>query len=92
MDKTAAENQIFALLARRKAGATICPSEVARALVAGSASWHELMPGIRQVAADLARNGRLVVTRGGVSVDAIAPGGPVRLGLPVPAPRRGLPY
>jgi len=40
------------------------------------------MPHVRQVAQALAQQHRLRVTRGGVLVDATAPGGPIRLGLP----------
>ncbi len=71
---------IFALLERRRPGATICPSDVARALSADEATWRASMPAIRRVAAGLARQGRLTVTRRGVEVDAEAPGGPIRLG------------
>lgn len=85
MEDAVVEKQIFVLLAQRNAGATICPSEVARALVSEGGPWRELMPGIRQLAAALARDGRLVVTRGGAPVEATAPGGPIRLGLPVQA-------
>jgi len=76
------EDHIFALLARRQPGLTICPSEVARALVPGGGAWREHMLQIRQVAQALANGGRLQVTRGGVPVEATAPGGPIRLGLP----------
>ena len=41
------------------------------------------MPHVRQVAQALAQQHRLRVTRGGVLVDATAPGGAIRLGLPV---------
>ena len=41
------------------------------------------MPHVRQVAQALAQQHRLRVTRRGVLVDATAPGGPIRLGLPV---------
>jgi len=44
------------------------------------------MPHVRQVARALARQQRLRATRGGVLVDATAPGGPIRLGLPVDDP------
>lgn len=74
------EAQIFGLLALRRDGATICPSEVARALVPEEARWRALMPQVRQVAQRLAVAHRLSVTRGGVSVDATMPGGPVRFG------------
>ena len=76
------EERIFALLSMRQPGATICPSEVARALVPEGDAWRERMPQVRQVAQALAQQHRLRVTRGGVPVDAIAPGGPIRLGLP----------
>ena len=77
------EAQIFALLAQRKPHTTICPSEVARALVPEGGDWRHYMPQVRQVARALARQQRLRATRGGVLVDATAPGGPIRLGLPV---------
>ena len=76
------EAQLFALLDRRRDGATICPSEVARALAGVDGVWRELMPRVRQVAQRLADEGRLRVTRGGEPVDATAKGGPVRLGRP----------
>ena len=77
------EAQIFALLAQRKPHTTICPSEVARALASEGGTWRQHMPHVRQVAQALAQQHRLRVTRGGVLVDATAPGGPIRLGLPV---------
>ncbi|WPB58848.1 DUF3253 domain-containing protein [Xylophilus sp. GOD-11R] len=78
----AIETTIFSLLAQRRPGTTICPSEVARALATDNADWRGLMPGIRQVAQSLASTNRLVFTRSGTPVDATAPGGPIRLGLP----------
>ncbi|MCZ2495515.1 DUF3253 domain-containing protein [Xylophilus sp. Kf1] len=75
------EAKIFELLAARKGGATICPSEVARALRADEAGWRGLMPQVREVAQSLAQAGRIIVTRGGVEVEATSRGGPVRLGL-----------
>ena len=77
------EAQIFALLAQRKPHTTICPSEVARVLASEGGAWREYMPHVRQVAQALVQQHRLRVTRGGVLVDATAPGGPIRLGLPV---------
>lgn len=79
---SAVEDKIFELLALRQAGATICPSEVARVLAVPGGPWRELMPQIRDVASALVRNHRLSVTRRGVPVDPAAPGGPIRLGLP----------
>lgn len=64
----------------RADGATVCPSEVARALIDDEAGWRALMPAVRRVAAALARDGRIVATRRGVVVDAESAGGPIRLG------------
>lgn len=82
MTDAAIEGCIAALLAARRPGATVCPSEVARTLLPEGGRWRSLMPQVRQVAQHLAQAGRLRVTRGGVPVDATAPGGPIRLGLP----------
>ena len=77
------ERTIAALLDARAVDATICPSEVARAIAPGDeTAWRALMPRIREVASDLATRGRLRVTRHGDVVDALAPGGPIRLGRP----------
>lgn len=88
-DDDAIRDALFALLDRRASGATVCPSEVARALTADD-DWRPLMPRIRQVARRLAAQGRLRLTRRGVDVDlnidAPGGGGPIRLGRP-PAAR-----
>lgn len=76
------EARIFALLSERQPGTTICPSEVARSLAPEGGAWRDRMPQVRQVAQALVLQQRLQVTRGGVPVDATAPGGPIRLGLP----------
>lgn len=77
------ERTIVALLDARAPESTICPSDVARALAPDDeAAWRALMPQVREVAAALATDGRLRVTRRGVVVDALAPGGPIRLGRP----------
>lgn len=76
------EETIFRLLAARQPGKTICPSEVARALVTDEAGWRALMHEVRRVAQGLANAGRLRVTRGGVDVDVLKEGGAVRLGRP----------
>ncbi|MBN9409009.1 MAG: DUF3253 domain-containing protein [Burkholderiales bacterium] len=78
------EGTIFRLLDERQPGATICPSEVARALGSGDGAWRRYMPRIREVAQRLAVERRLVVTRGGVVVDATSHGGPIRLGRALP--------
>jgi hypothetical protein len=70
------------LLRARDANATICPSEVARALAGDEGPWRAAMPQIRAVAAAMVDEGRLRVTRKGVDVDERSPGGPIRLGAP----------
>lgn len=72
--------------ARRGAGRTLCPSEVARAL--DPAGWRALMPAVRAEAARLAAAGLIAVTQGGRPVDALGARGPIRLGLGVPDPVR----
>jgi hypothetical protein len=78
----AIERKILDLLATRQEGATLCPSELARALLPGDGDWCALMPQIRQVAQSMVQDRRLSVTRRGVPVDATGTGGPVRLGHP----------
>ena len=67
---------ILALLAERAEGATICPSEVARAL---SDDWRPLMPAVRAAAAELAASREVEVTQGGEVVDPATARGPIRL-------------
>ena len=73
---------LFELLDKRAAEATVCPSEVARALEVDEAAWRALMPDVRRVAASLVETGRLRVTSHGEIVDALAEHGPIRLGRP----------
>lgn len=80
MKPAAIEDKIFELLAQRQQGATICPSEVARAMEADETAWRERMPQVREAARSLAQAGRLTVTRRGVEVDATSRGGPIRIG------------
>jgi hypothetical protein len=78
----ALENAIFTLLAQRQSGATICPSDAARAVYPDAADWRAAMPAVRGVAAQLAAQGRLVVTQSGKIVDITTVKGPIRLRLP----------
>ena len=75
------ERTIAALLARRAPGATICPSEAARAL-AGDDAFRELMESVREAARAMAARGELEVTQGGRVVDPVHARGPIRLRLP----------
>ena len=78
------EHAILAMLAKRAPGKTVCPSEVARSLVAGMdpAPWRALMPDVRSAADRLAAAGRLRVTQRGSPVSAADAVGPIRLGHP----------
>lgn len=71
---------IVELLARRAPTATLCPSEVARALCTDEAAWRALMPAVRDAAFVLARRGAIDITQGGTTRDPDAPlVGPIRL-------------
>lgn len=76
----ALERAIVDLLRRRAASASICPSDVARALVPQEAAWRALMPAVRDAARVLADSGHITITRRGAVIDAgFLAGGPIRL-------------
>lgn len=71
---------IIDLLGQRAASASICPSEVARALSPDPAGWRPLMQPVRDAAAALARAARIIITRKDEQLDPDALGsGPIRL-------------
>lgn len=72
---------IDALLAARRPGATICPSDAARAL-RPDGDWRALMDDVRRVAAGEHEAGRLEVRQRGARVDPASARGPIRLGRP----------
>ena len=76
----ALERTIDALLDARRAGATICPSEAARAV--DPEGWRELMPAAREAAGRLAATGDVEVTQRGEVVDVTTARGPVRIRRP----------
>jgi membrane carboxypeptidase/penicillin-binding protein PbpC len=76
-EREAIEAAIFALLEKRKAGASICPSEAARLL--DPQNWRPLMGDVREVAKALAEAGRLKITQGGREIDVERIVGPIRL-------------
>lgn len=78
------EDAIFALLAQRDGGKTICPSEAARTAWSGEDGdgWRGLMPQVRATAVGLAHSGRLVITRKGRPADPDSFKGVYRLRLP----------
>jgi hypothetical protein len=68
------------LLRQRASDASICPSDVARALASDEPGWRALMPSIRDTAAALARSECIVITQGKERVDpADLDHGPIRL-------------
>jgi len=71
------EAAILALLDERSTGATICPSEAARAL--GGESWRDLMEPARRAARRLVDAGRVEMTQGGRVVDPSRARGPIRI-------------
>jgi hypothetical protein len=79
----ALERAIETLLARRRPGATICPSEAARAVASARGEpWRPLVPPARDAAARLAAAGRVEVTQTGEVVDLATARGPVRIRIP----------
>lgn len=68
---------IRALLAQRAEGATICPSEAARAV--GGDDWRALMQPARDAARELVDAGEVEVTQRGEVVDVTTARGPVRI-------------
>jgi Protein of unknown function (DUF3253) len=73
----ALERSIGELLDQRRPGATICPSEAARAVAPDG--WRELMPTARAAAGRLAATGAVEVTQHGEVVDVATARGPVRV-------------
>ncbi|HSO01509.1 MAG TPA: DUF3253 domain-containing protein [Gaiellaceae bacterium] len=76
----ALEESIRSLLAGRAAGATICPSEAARA-VGGEddEAWRELMEPARRAARRLVAAGEVEITQGGTVVAPSTAKGAIRI-------------
>jgi hypothetical protein len=68
---------ILDLLDRRADGATICPSDAARA--ADPDRWRDLMEPVRRAARQLVAEGRVEITQRGVVVDPSTATGPIRI-------------
>jgi hypothetical protein len=73
---------ILDLLAKRRDGATVCPSDVARAVAGPDGPWRKLMEPVRQAGRELAADGKLVVTQRGEQVDPTTARGAIRYRLP----------
>lgn len=71
------EELIVELLEARADGATICPSDAARA--ADPDGWRDLMEPVRRAARRLVADYRVEVTQGGTVVDPATARGPVRI-------------
>lgn len=83
---------ILTMVAGRGPAKSVCPSEVARAYAEERRRpkdppdlWRRYMPGVRQQAKNLARQGRIAILRKGKPVDPNVPvKGVIRLALPQP--------
>ena len=82
----ALEQQVLALLDGRARGATICPSEVARAQAvadgadrADEEAWRALMEPARRAARRLVASGDVEITQRGQVVDPSTAKGPIRV-------------
>ena len=73
----ALDSAIQALLDSRSRGASICPSEAARAV--GGEHWRDLLERSRQAARRLAAQGSVVITQAGHPVDPSTARGPIRI-------------
>ena len=71
------ERRILEMLATRARGATMCPSEVARA--EGGEDWRERMGPVREAARRLVARGEVEILQGGRVVDPSTARGPIRL-------------
>lgn len=69
---------VLALLCGRALGATVCPSEVARAIVGVGADWRAAMPVVHAAVDGLVAEGAVRLSWKGVGLAARA--GPYRIG------------
>lgn len=92
------EIELLRLLAKRPAGATICPSELARQLESGESRWRGLLEPIRMAARRLCHAGEIEILQSGRKIDPDAARGHIRLRrsapekMPADACRRLTPY
>ncbi len=67
---------LMQLAGERREGGTFCPSEAARRL---SADWRPLMPRVREMAAELMEEGKLICTQRGEPAHPRTTRGAIRL-------------
>jgi hypothetical protein len=72
------ERVLLSLLGQRAGGATVCPSEAARA-VGTDDGWRALMEPARRAARRLVAAGEVEITQGGRVVDPSTAKGPIRV-------------
>lgn len=72
------ERVLLSLLGQRAGGATVCPSEAARA-VGTDDGWRDLMEPARRAARRLVAAGEVEITQGGRVVDPSTARGPIRV-------------
>ncbi|MBY0335495.1 MAG: DUF3253 domain-containing protein [Acetobacteraceae bacterium] len=87
VNRAAIGDAILSAVSARGAGKSICPSEVAKAL--RPEDWRPLMHAVRQEAAELSRQGRVVILRKGKPIPPEAMHGVIRLTLPGAAAAEG---
>ncbi len=79
MNSDAIAEKILSLCRDRGPDKTICPSEVARALIDDGKEWQRLMADVRHAASDLANKDLIDVCQKGAVVDIDQVQGPIRL-------------
>ncbi len=78
----AARDAVLTLVAKRAPEATVCPSEVARALAAGADEWRTAMPAVHAAVDRLVADGVVRLSWKGMPLPARA--GPYRIGRVLP--------
>ncbi|MEL4318294.1 DUF2256 and DUF3253 domain-containing protein [Leifsonia sp. YIM 134122] len=73
------EERITSMLDARASSATICPSDVARAVSSDESEWRALMEPVRRAARRLVAAGEVEITQGGRVVDPSTAKGPIRI-------------
>lgn len=79
VDEEGLARTILDLLDQRRPGATICPSDAARAAAGDDGDWRALMDPVRAAARLLVQEGLVEVTQRGEVVDLGTARGPVRI-------------